>query len=117
MPSGATLGDSINRFFKVPQITSLFEKGITGFFPGQANGGTTIRPGLSWVGEKGPELMHMPRGASVIPLDRMGSSGGGNVFNINVSAGMGADGAAVGEQIVNAIRRYERTSGAVFARA
>jgi hypothetical protein len=117
MPSGATLGDSINRFFKVPQITSLFEKGITGFFPGQANGGTTIRPGLSWVGENGPELMSMPRGASIIPLDRVGSSGGGNVFNINVNAGMGTDGAAVGEQIVNAIRRYERTSGAVFARA
>lgn len=86
--------------------------------PGQAEGGTTIRPGLSWVGEKGPELMHMPRGASVIPLDRMGS-GGGNTTNVNVvvNAGMGTDGAAVGEQIVNAIRRYERTSGAVFARA
>lgn len=85
--------------------------------PGQAEGGTTIRPGLSWVGEKGPELMHMPRGASVIPLDRMGSGGGGTNVNIVVNAGMGTDGAAVGEQIVNAIRRYERTSGAVFARA
>jgi hypothetical protein len=37
--------------------------------------------------------------------------------NIVVNAGMGTDGAAVGEQIVNAIRRYERTSGVVFARA
>jgi hypothetical protein len=117
MPSGATLGDSLNRFFKVPQITSLFERGITGFFPGQAEGGITTQSGLSWVGEKGPELLNLPRGAQVIPLDRMGS-GGGNTTNVSVvvNAGMGTDGAAVGEQIVNAIRKYERTSGAVFAK-
>jgi hypothetical protein len=82
--------------------------------PGQAEGGITSRSGLSWVGEKGPELLNLPRGAQVIPLDRMGS---GSSINITVNAGMGTDGAAVGEQIVNAIRRYERTSGAVFARA
>jgi hypothetical protein len=87
---------------------------------GQANGGVTVRPGLSIIGEEGPEIMAMPRGAGVIPLDRIvggDSKPSGNVFNINVTAGMGTDGAAVGEQIVNAIRRYERTSGAVFARA
>jgi hypothetical protein len=64
------------------------------------------------VGEAGPE--------AIIPLskfdDVVGKRGGGNI-TINVNAGMGTDGAAVGEQIVNAIRRYERTSGAVFARA
>jgi hypothetical protein len=55
---------------------------------------------------------------AVIPLDRLGKmGGGGSTFNITVNAGMGTDGAALGEQIVNAIRRYERTSGAVFARA
>lgn len=86
--------------------------------PGQAEGGITTRSGLSWVGEEGPELLNLPRGAQVIPLDRM-ASGGGNTTNVNVvvNAGMGTDGAAVGEQIVNAIRKYERTSGAVFARA
>jgi hypothetical protein len=87
---------------------------------GQANGGVTVKPGLSVIGEDGPEIMAMPRGAGVIPLDRIvggESKSGGNVFNISVTAGMGTDGAAVGEQIVNAIRRYERTSGAVFARA
>ena len=39
------------------------------------------------------------------------------VYNINVTGGMGVDGAQLGEQIVTAIRKYERTSGAVFARA
>lgn len=66
------------------------------------------------VGEAGPE--------AIIPLDQLntmlhGSGGSGNTINIVVNAGMGADGAALGEQIVTAIRKYERSSGAVFARA
>jgi hypothetical protein len=77
-----------------------------------ARGGIVTGPTLGLVGEAGPE--------AIIPLDRfddvVGKRGGANV-NIIVNAGMGTDGAAVGEQIVNAIRRYERTSGAVFARA
>jgi hypothetical protein len=77
-----------------------------------ARGGIVTGPTLGLVGEAGPE--------AIIPLDRfddvVGKRGGGNI-TINVNAGMGTDGAAVGEQIVNAIRRYERTSGAVFARA
>jgi len=38
-------------------------------------------------------------------------------ININVNAGIGTDGAAVGKAIVDSIRKYERTSGKVFARA
>jgi phage-related minor tail protein len=50
------------------------------------------------------------------------SSGGANgqlapVYNINVNAGMGTDGAQVGREIVDAIKRFERTSGPVFASA
>jgi len=40
-----------------------------------------------------------------------------NVYNINVNAGMGSDGAVIGREIVDAIKRYERTSGPVFASA
>ena len=76
-----------------------------------AKGGIVTGPTPALVGEAGPE--------AIIPLDRFDDvvgKRGGNI-TINVNAGMGTDGAAVGEQIVNAIRRYERTSGAVFARA
>jgi len=38
--------------------------------PGQADGGVTTRSGLSMVGERGPEILHLPRAAQVIPLDR-----------------------------------------------
>jgi len=74
-----------------------------------AKGGIVTGPTLGLVGEAGPE--------AIIPLDKFNSVVGGRGINIVVNAGMGADGAALGEQIVNAIRRYERTSGAVFARA
>ena len=52
---------------------------------------------------------------AVVPLKpgtRMGST-----FNITVNAGMGADGSRIGEQIIQEIKRYERQSGPVFARA
>ena len=87
-----------------------------GYVPGQADGGITTVSGLSWVGEEGPELLNLPRGAQVIPLDRMGSMGGGNNIVINVSGGLDSS-SAIGEAVVNAIRRYERTSGQVFVRA
>jgi hypothetical protein len=52
---------------------------------------------------------------AIIPLDRLGKMGGGSTYNINVSA-MNAD-ARVGEMIVSAIKKYERTSGSVFVSA
>ena len=42
---------------------------------------------------------------------------GGTNITINVTAGMGANGRQLGEQIVSAIKRYERTSGPVFVSA
>lgn len=81
-----------------------------------ALGGIVTGPTNALIGEAGAE--------AVIPLDRLGEmtglgrGGGGNTnIVINLTAGMGADGAALGEQIVTAIRKYERTSGAVFVRA
>lgn len=96
-------------------------------YPGTAKGGVTAMGGLQWVGEKGPELVSLPQGATVTPIPQhmradnlagsMRGGGGQVVYNIQVSGGMGVDGAQLGEQIVTAIRKYERTSGAVFARA
>lgn len=40
-----------------------------------------------------------------------------NVINLTVNAGMGADGSRIGQQIVDEILKYERSSGKVFARA
>ena len=46
--------------------------------PGLAAGGTVMRGGAAMVGERGPELVSLPRGAQVHPS---GSGGGGEVHN------------------------------------
>jgi hypothetical protein len=80
-------------------------------------GGGRVTGGMSYlVGEMGPEIFQPGRGGNIVSNDRIGSGGGTNI-TINVTAGMGTNGAQVGEQIVNAIRRYERTSGPVFVKA
>ena len=77
--------------------------------PRLADGGIVNRETLAIIGEAGPE--------AVIPLDRLGgmSGAGGNTYNITIQANV-AD-ARLGEVVVNAIKRYERTSGPVFASA
>jgi hypothetical protein len=62
----------------------------------------------------GPEIFTPSSGGGNITPN---SALGGTVYNITVNAGMGADGARVGEEIVSLIRKFERVSGPVFARA
>jgi hypothetical protein len=76
--------------------------------PAMAAGGIVTRPTLALIGEAGPE--------AVVPLNR-NNTPTGNVYNLTVNAGMGTDGAMVGREIVDAIKRYERLSGPVFASA
>lgn len=76
--------------------------------PAMAAGGIVTQPTLALIGEAGPE--------AVVPLSGR-NAGMGNVYNINVNAGMGTNGAQVGKEIVDAIKRFEKTSGPVFASA
>jgi hypothetical protein len=78
--------------------------GVTPF----ADGGIVKQPMIGMVGESGPE--------AIIPLNKAGGTLG-NTFNITVNAGVGTDGAAVGRVIVDAIKKFEKTSGPVFASA
>ena len=107
--------------FTIPTVTVPF----VGTFGGQsvgtndiqpiqelADGGIVSKATLAVIGEAGPE--------AVVPLRKSGNAGqflGGSNITINVTAGMGTDGAEVGRQIVDAIRKYERRSGPVFAGA
>jgi hypothetical protein len=74
-----------------------------------ATGGIVTRPTNALIGEAGPEMViplsSMP-GASPLPS---GIGGGG--INLTVNAGLGTDGAAVGQQIVNMLKQYQRTNG------
>ena len=94
-----------------PADTSTFEGVMKASGIGLAEGGIVrARPGgiFANIGEGRYD-------EAVIPL-KPGMNMGGQ-YNITVNAGMGADGTRIGEQIVKEIRRYERISGPVFARA
>lgn len=75
--------------------------------PKLANGGVVMpSPGGSLV-----NVAEAGKPEAIIPLDKMGSFGGGSNINITVNAGAGANGAAIGTEIVNAIKAYERSNG------
>lgn len=79
--------------------------------------GGNVFPNTNYlVGELGPEVFMPNTAGRIVPNNRLNSSGGSSI-NITVNAGMGTNGALVGKQIVEAIKKYEKTSGQVFAGA
>jgi hypothetical protein len=84
--------------------------------PGLAAGGTLLSSGGVVVGEFGPELLNLPRGASVTPnIPQRVNGGGQTIINIQVQAGLVSSPDQIGAQIIDAIKRAERRSGQVFS--
>jgi hypothetical protein len=95
-------------------IPYRFEGPAGGIDGARANGGPVSAGGTYLVGERGPELLHMGSASgSITPTHKMG----GASVNVTVNAGMGADGYQIGQQVVDAIKKYERVAGPVFAKA
>lgn len=71
------------------------------------------------AGEAGPEaVMPLSGRGGVMLRDALGmNERQGSTYNITVNAGMGASGTDLGREIVEAIKKYERTNGNVFASA
>ncbi|MBL3576224.1 hypothetical protein JMM62_20100, partial [Rhodovulum sulfidophilum] len=94
-------------------VTQLFP---SGGLPGFARGTDRAPGGLAWVGEAGPELVNLPRGAQVIPNHRLGSLGGGSVRMGDVHVSV-AQTNADPRQIAEAVRRVSREEAQrVYAR-
>lgn len=74
-----------------------------------AEGGVVTRATTITAGEAGPE--------AIIPLDRLGSMGMGGGMSITVNAGLVSTPDQVGQEIIQAILKSQRRSGAVFAPA
>jgi hypothetical protein len=94
----------------INEIVTRISSGVTsGGVPGRAAGGpvSSNRPYI--VGEVGPELFVPSSSGNIVPNSALG----GSVINLTVNAGMGADGTQVGEQIVSALRQYQRRNGAL----
>jgi hypothetical protein len=82
----------------------------------RAVGGPVSAMDSYMVGERGPELFTPGAGGFITPNNRLGGSSG-STYNITVNAGMGTNGAQLGQEIVSLIKKYERASGPVFASA
>jgi len=97
-------GQAIGINLQIPAIPNIQ-------IPRLAEGGIIMpRPGgvLANIAEGG-------QAEAVIPLNKMKDFGGGttNNYTINVNGGVGS-GATIGKSIVDAIKAYERSSGAVW---
>lgn len=55
-----------------------------GGIPGAAEGGNVVRAGSVLIGERGPEILNLPTGAQVVPLDRAPRGGGVGGVSVKV---------------------------------
>jgi hypothetical protein len=93
----------------VNEVVASISSGTTSGVPRRALGGPVSSGRPYIVGEVGPELFVPSSSGNITPNNALG----GSTINLTVNAGMGADGAAVGEQIVSALRQYQRRNGAL----
>ncbi|WP_190972639.1 tape measure protein [Bifidobacterium tissieri] len=66
----AGLNYAIHRYGSLAALNRPGGYKLGGIIPMLAQGGTIRRSGTVMVGEKGPELLHLPQGAQVQPLER-----------------------------------------------
>ena len=113
------LARSMNRTVTVT-VRTVYE--AAGEMPARAMGGPVQARTAYLVGERGPEVFVPYGNGNIIPNHALGAvpsmgsraAGGGTaVININVNAGMGADGAEIGRHIVDSLRQYERRNGPI----
>jgi hypothetical protein len=81
----------------------------------RANGGPVTGGSPFVIGERGPEIFIPNTSGYITPNNQMSDSK--SIINITVNAGIGTSGAQVGREIVDAIKKFEKTSGPVFASA
>jgi hypothetical protein len=72
--------------------------GAAGSMFAYAGGTDSAAGGLSIVGERGPEIVNLPRGSTVTPNHKLGQS---NVFNISIANGT----PQVAQQVANEVAR------------
>ena len=89
--------------------------GLNGGNVGQNYGGTPYwRGGLTWVGERGPELVNLPRGSAVWSASessRMGGGGSTTIVNVDISAGVAGDPVSIGREVDRVLRAYRKRAG------
>lgn len=84
-------------------------QGLLGGLASFASGTNFAPGGLSLVGERGPELVNLPRGSQVIPNHELSAGGG----NLHVTVGVAADGNGNIMPFVQSVARAEAGAASV----
>jgi hypothetical protein len=109
--------DAVKKLLKIQSPSRVFmgigENVVAGYIKGVEGMGNALDQTMSGFTMDQTVQLNGSVGAS----SGTGAPSLAPVYNISVNAGMGADGASIGREIVDAIKRYERTSGPVFASA
>ena len=119
-PGGATITPAEQR--AIDQAAAAAKKPNRSDYTGMALGGILTGPKIL-AGEAGTEAvipLGSPTAAQMMRKafsDAVGGANGDTIYNISVNAGMGADGADIGRQVVEAIKVFERRNGPVFVSA
>ncbi len=115
----------INNMIKAVNGASGMNIGLVGNLPMLAKGVRNFVGGMAMVGERGPELVNLPKGSDVITNSGTNnavrnSSGGGDVYNVTVdnsnaiissqSAARSA-GESIGDGIISALTMKKRAYG------
>lgn len=90
----SAIGNLTRKTSSATPITFTVNRGAGVPLRGNAGGTDYWRGGMTWVGERGPEVVDLPQGSRVIPNHRVPSAGGGGApiaININAGAFMGSD--------------------------
>jgi hypothetical protein len=95
----------------INEIVTRITQNVTGP-QARAEGGPVIAGRSYVVGEVGPELFTPSTSGNITPNSAMG----GNTYQITVQAGVG-DPRAIGQQIVEYVKKFEKANGPVFAAA
>jgi hypothetical protein len=84
--AGAAAGATVAQWWLNPvgAVAGLVGGAIADHIPGHASGGTVTQGHAAWVGERGPELVNLPRGSQVIPLPRVGEFAGRGPVHVHV---------------------------------
>jgi hypothetical protein len=122
------LSKSLNRTSTITIRTVYESAGINFENPGfRAKGGPVYSGKPYIVGEKGPEMFVPQMNGTIVPNNELPMASGGvrggdgasmsaPTYTINVQAGVG-DPRQIGQQVVEYIKRFESSNGAVFAAA
>ena len=95
----------------INEVVTRITQNISG--PQAREHGGPVSAGRSYmVGEVGPEMFTPSRSGNITPNNAMG----GSTYNINVTAGVG-DPRAIGQQVVEYIKKFEKANGPVFTAA